>query len=429
MLYSSRGRALGRTALLFCLAVLSSCQHAAVDSVTPAAVATDASAYQRFESDLSALMHSRNMAGLSAGIVKDGELVWAKGFGFADVEGKVPATPDTPYRIDTCSQVFASVLIMRLVEEGLVALEDPMANYPIHPWSPDSTQGALYASKAVQVRHVLSNTAQGTPGTTFRYAPEIFADLTWVVEQGSGYSYPHALDEYILRPLALAHSVPGPQSPGFDTALAGLAKPYDAGSSNPLVAAYRVLGLQRLFEGQPLGHAEPGLLAQASEDARRDVIGAAYTSLYGVNASVGVVSSVTDLACFDAALDAGTLITPASRDLLFAPAQSPEGVTLPMGLGWFVQRWESVTLVWQFGEAAPSISALYLKVPERGLTFLALANTDRLCAGYGLSNGDILQSPFARLFVDAFVTAPKATDPGSVEKPAPRKRVPPRRGR
>ncbi|MCC6487291.1 MAG: beta-lactamase family protein [Candidatus Hydrogenedentes bacterium] len=427
MAFSAHVPAFGRMAFVLCLAVLSSCQHAAVDSVTPTPATTDT--FQGFESELGALMQSRNMAGLSAGIVKDGKLAWAKGFGYADVENKTAATPDTPYRIDTCSQVFASVLVMRLVDEGMVSIDDPMENYCIHAWSAGSTQPKLYESQDILVWHVLSNTAQGSPGATFRYAPEIFADLTWVVEQGSGYSYPNALEKYILHPLRLEHSMAGPLCPGHETVLAQLAKPYDAASGNPLAAAYRVLGLQRLFEGQSLGHGEPGTLDQASEDARRDVIGAAYTPLYGVNASVGVVSSVMDLAQFDAALDAGTLVAPANRDLLFHPVQSPEGVSLPMGLGWFVQRWEGVTLVWQFGEAAPPVSALYLKVPERGLTFIALANTDRLCSGYGLGSGDILQTPFARLFLDTFVAAPKAAAPVPTEKPAPPKRVPPRNRR
>jgi CubicO group peptidase (beta-lactamase class C family) len=73
------------------------------------------------------------------------------------VENNLPATPQTPYRIASLTKTFASTLLMQLVEQGKLHLDDPMSNYAPH-----------YKDDRVKVRHVLSHTSEGTPGT--RYA-------------------------------------------------------------------------------------------------------------------------------------------------------------------------------------------------------------------------------------------------------------------
>jgi hypothetical protein len=79
------------------------------------------------------------------------------------------------------------------------------------------------------------------------------------------------------------------------------------------------------------------------------------------------------------------------------------GVALPTGFGWFVQNYNGEAVVWQFGHVKDGHSALIVKVPGRGLSFIALANTDGLTAGYNLANGDVTASPFASLFLRFFV--------------------------
>ncbi len=410
-------------AVLLCL-LFSACQHKApATNVVPGA-ALDEDAFEGFGTNLQALAETEETVGLSAGIVHEGKLVWARGFGFADLEQRVPATPDTPYRLGTCSQALAAVVVVRLVEEGMVSLDDPMSNYPIHPWFPDSRQPGRYESSDVQVRNVLTNTTRDVRNHSFQYDPEVYADLTWVVEQGSGLSYPRALVEYVLEPAGMTRTVPGQLSPGYDEVLQALAKPYNAHSGNPLRAAYRVLGLRKLFEGLRGGPIEPVELDPALEEARREILGAAYTPLYGVNASIGLISTVRDLARFDAALDDGTLVSKADRETLFAPACEADGERLPEGLGWFAQDYQGVRLVWQFGCTPPSISALYIKAPDRDLTFIALSNTDRLCAGDGLELGDVTTSPFARLFLESFVAAPAAQRKVAPPGKPPRNRRP-----
>ena len=69
------------------------------------------------------------MPGASVGVVYNGDLVYQKGFGDADVENKIPATPDSRYRIASQSKVFTAIGIMILRDEGKLNLDDPIENY------------------------------------------------------------------------------------------------------------------------------------------------------------------------------------------------------------------------------------------------------------------------------------------------------------
>lgn len=84
-----------------------------------------------YESWIELLMRKRNYPGISVGLVHQGKLVYAKGFGFADIEGSIPATPDTVYSVASLSKPFTSVAIMQLVERGIIELDAPI--FPIIP--------------------------------------------------------------------------------------------------------------------------------------------------------------------------------------------------------------------------------------------------------------------------------------------------------
>jgi CubicO group peptidase (beta-lactamase class C family) len=61
--------------------------------------------------DLRSFLH---IPGISAAVVKDQKVIWSKGFGLADGENNIPATPQTPYRIASLTKTFASTLLMQL---------------------------------------------------------------------------------------------------------------------------------------------------------------------------------------------------------------------------------------------------------------------------------------------------------------------------
>lgn len=84
--------------------------------------------------------------------------------------------------------------------------------------------------------------------------------------------------------------------------------------------------------------------------------------------------------------------------------------TAPYGYGWFVTTYGGQRVVWHYGLWTAN-SSLVVKAPERGLTFIVLANSDGLSARYPLAFGRIERSPWARAFLDAFVLGDAAVRP------------------
>lgn len=130
-----------------------------------------ASNIRLLEAWLESQMAYKGWPGVSIGIVYDQKLIWAKGFGYADVEKKTPATPDTIYRIASNSKVFTSIAILKLRDEGKLQLDDPVAKhlswFKIKNKYPDAP--------VITIRHLLTHTS-GLPkeapfpyGTDFKF--------------------------------------------------------------------------------------------------------------------------------------------------------------------------------------------------------------------------------------------------------------------
>lgn len=88
--------------------------------------------------------------GLSIVIMRDGKVVLAKGYGFADLDNAVPATPQTVYPIGSLSKQFTAAAIMKLVEQGRVELDDAVVKHL--PEFNDTTQQIL-------IRHLMRQTS------------------------------------------------------------------------------------------------------------------------------------------------------------------------------------------------------------------------------------------------------------------------------
>jgi CubicO group peptidase (beta-lactamase class C family) len=119
---------------------------------------------------------------------------------------------------------------------------------------------------------------------------------------------------------------------------------------------------------------------------------------FPINAAGGIVSTVRDLARLDAALDSAALLRQETLDAAWSPVFR-RGVVVPMGLGWFVQNHRGERVVWHFGLIPNAYSSLIVKLPERKLTFILLANSDRLSSPFQLPAGDVTRSLFATLFL------------------------------
>src|SRR5688572_12582604 len=152
----------------------------------------------RFETLLESLRQELKIPALSAAIVKDQKVIWARGFGYADVENKILATEHTPYHLASLTKTFASTILMQLVQEGKINLDDPVSKYGI----------TLESDGVIKVRHLLSHTSEGNPGEQYRYNGNRFAELDKVVERATGKSFGELLITNILDPLGMNETAP-----------------------------------------------------------------------------------------------------------------------------------------------------------------------------------------------------------------------------
>src|SRR5882672_8513494 len=116
---------------LLCVALTGSA--ATAQAPTPAtSVATDPDvlgAERLFSAWLEGQIAYKGLPGVVVGVVSDQELVWGKGFGFADINAKLPMTPTTTFRMASHSKLFTAIAIMQLCGEGKLHLDDPVAKY------------------------------------------------------------------------------------------------------------------------------------------------------------------------------------------------------------------------------------------------------------------------------------------------------------
>ena len=92
--------------------------------------ASDANRLARLETLLENLRQELKIPALSAAVVKDQKVVWAKGFGFADLENKIPANEHTPYHLASLTKTFASTIVMQLVQEfRRLFVNDPRGSF------------------------------------------------------------------------------------------------------------------------------------------------------------------------------------------------------------------------------------------------------------------------------------------------------------
>jgi CubicO group peptidase (beta-lactamase class C family) len=334
----------------------------------PGQAQTSGYPFELFGQYLEALRRQAGIPGLSAAIVSDGRIAWEAGLGLQHIDRVVVATPDTPYPLVDLTQTFTAVLVLQCAERGLIDLEDRIGDYVAFP-EPEAT-----------IRNVLGHASRGS-GTRFQYEPDRFAALGGVVEECHGAPFRRVLATEILDRAGMRDSVPGHDledpsrlpDEGFDS---GELDRY-GDVLRRVAQSYR---LERRDRPVPWDHPPKNLSAAA-----------------------GVVSTVRDLALFDAALDDGSLLEQDSLALAWTNVASPGGLTHPMGLGWFVQNDRGERVVWHFGRWRDSSSAFMLKIPARGLTLIMLANSDGLTEPFALDSGDVNESPFARLFLQLFL--------------------------
>ncbi len=103
-------------------------------------------------------MAQRNLPGLAVGIVYDQQLLWSRGFGYADLAAQTAATPTTLYRIASITKLFTSLAVLQLRDAGLLQLDDPVTKHL--PWF--QIQNPYPDTPTLTIRHLLTH-AGGLP--------------------------------------------------------------------------------------------------------------------------------------------------------------------------------------------------------------------------------------------------------------------------
>ena len=315
-----------------------------------------------FGSQLDRLRSQLAIPGMSAIVMVRDSVVWEGSLGIADIPSQRPVTPVTQFHLASLTKTFASTIVMQLVEQGLVHLDDPIGDYGL----------SLPGPGVIRVRHLLSHTSEGVPGDQFRYNGDRFALLDRVIQRVTGESFATRVMARIITPLGLDRTAPNPLN-----AVAFAASGRDA-------ATY--------LAGMATGY---GI------DSRRRPVPVGYPASF--SSAAGLVSTARDVARYSAALDGGQFLSASTRTLAYTPSRGAGNRILPYGLGWFISTVRGHTLVWHYGYWTGN-SSLIIKEPSRGLTFVALANSDQLSARFKLGTGDLMSSTVARAFVNGFVT-------------------------
>jgi len=176
-------------------------------------------------------MEELHIAGAAVSVVKDGELLFAKGYGYADIENKIPVDPDrTLFRIGSVGKIFTWTAVMQLVEQGKLDLDADVNTY-LDFQIPDtypqpitlkhlithtsgfedmgidsvvSDESALEPAREWLVSHIAARVSP--PGESAGYSNFNAILAGYIVARVSGEPYDQYLKDHILDPLGMAHS-------------------------------------------------------------------------------------------------------------------------------------------------------------------------------------------------------------------------------
>lgn len=329
------------------------------------------------------------MPGASAAMMERGKVVWIGARGWADVEKRIPVTPDTPFNIASLTKPMTSVVLMQLVERSQLSLDTPMQRYD-----------PSFKDPRITVGHVLSMRSESDPpGSGYKYNGQPYGLLNTVVKGVSGETLPQAFSTRLFEPLGLTQTSPG--SLAVDT----------QGLSADRVAHYESIMARIARPYHMYGGVEP--VASLPPDPRPD-------------AAANVVSTASDYARFLDAVMRGRFLKPATLNAMWTAPELAKGERSPYAYGWFVKNYHGHRLINHYGYYPSAYSAVALIVPDRELVFVALSNGGALSGhnGIGGIEGNAVACEVLIAFVDGKLPC-RETAAASVAKW--RSQIPPKR--
>lgn len=341
------------------------------------------------DSMMRSFVREHGVPGASLAIAKDGKLVYARGFGWADPAQKVPVRPEARFRIASISKPITAVVVLKLIEQGklefhtpafaLLGMKEALAAEGTDPrlaqitilqllqhragWDRQASFDPMFIPQRVQkrfeldgppntkqiIRYMLEQPLDTDPGTHYAYSNFGYCVLGRVIEQVTGQPYGEAVRALLLEPLdldslALGGSLPDDRLPN---------EVWYQDRKQRIGSAVKAPGRQ-----VPIGY---------SHD--QEVL----------DAHGGWIANATDLALFAAAfsdVQDSPVLGPQSIARMW---QRPAGAEGPVwyGCGWSVRQvGESAHNAWHSGLLSGGTSSLFVRRHD-GYTWAVLFNTDR----------------------------------------------------
>ncbi len=274
-----------------------------------------------------------NLPGASLAVAVDGQLVWAGGFGWADVEAKRPITPGTQFRVGAVSIPLTAAGVGVLLAQGKLDLDAPVQDYlPDFPRKsgPISTRQAMAHTAGFSNPHLeggcsptaqLHGIAEGLarfaddrlrfePGTQFAFSSHGWVLVSAVVEKAAGLPLDAFMAKQVFSPLGMQATVPDyPGDPDDPALVAGL-MPERAVLYHPRASANTASGLE---------HPD-------------------FTDFSCLAGAGMYLSTPSDLVRFGIAMDEHRLLDQSTSDLLQASVSLPSGASTDYALGWDVRK-------------------------------------------------------------------------------------------
>jgi CubicO group peptidase (beta-lactamase class C family) len=234
-----------RRVAIFVLLLIGACVVALLRG-TPAGVARrhageEPASYARVAAALTKFvqheMEDKKLPAFSIAPVDDQKTIWAaQGFGYADPDAKIVATPETVYRIGSVSKLFTDIAVMQLVERGELDLDAPVQRYipDFHPQNPfgkaitlrqlmshrsgllrEPPVGNYFDSSDPSLKGMVESLNQTTlvypPETHTKYSNAAVAVVGYLLEKHSGQPFASYLQHAVLDPAGLRNSAFQPQ--------------------------------------------------------------------------------------------------------------------------------------------------------------------------------------------------------------------------
>lgn len=301
-------------------------------------------------------MQKRHIPGLSLAVIKEGKVVKMRGYGLASVELGSPATENSVYQIASMTKSFTATAIMMLVEDGKLGLDDKITAHldglpvawgeitirhllthtsglvsdPV-PWSLE-TVGRPYTREEL-LKIITGAPLQFPPGTMYRYANSDYYLLALIIEKAGGKSYGEFLSERIFTPLGMTATRANDPWEIVPGRVSGYGWEHDKLNIPPSIHPSQMLG------------------------------------------SGNLLSTVVDLAKFDAALMGGRLLRKTSLEQIWAPAKI-NGAETGYGLGWAISDYRGHKIVGHGGNV-PGFAAQLFHFVDDGTTIVLLCNKFR----------------------------------------------------